>query len=217
MAIPGSLIRWLPCRLSRAPTPRSKVVWGSSRMRFVTPFTGASSSSHSRRRSGGAPGALCQYDAIACSSASFAAEPLMESGSMALGFLVSFVTEIPSPVGTWSLAATGRNLRNHCLEVRHADLEVGSPVAVGVAGDSQRCGASIATLLAMPISSKWDGRSVLSMSANGMVRPCSCPASDRSWQGAPKTRSTPCPRQLISCNRRSRHRYRQELVPRCWP
>ena len=29
-----------------------------------------------------------------------------------------------------------------------------------------------------------------------MVRPCSCPASDRSWQGAPKTRSTPCPRQL---------------------
>ena len=35
-------------------------------------------------------------------------------------------------------------------------------------------------------------------SANGMVRPCSCPASDRSWQGAPKTRSTPCPRQLIA-------------------
>jgi hypothetical protein len=30
------------------------------------------------------------------------------------------------------------------------------------------------------------------LSVNGMVRPCSCPASDRSWQGAPKTRSTPC-------------------------
>jgi len=29
----------------------------------------------------------------------------------------------------------------------------------------------------------------------GMVRPCSCPASKRSWQGAPKTRSTPCLRQ----------------------
>ena len=28
---------------------------------------------------------------------------------------------------------------------------------------------------------------------NGMVRPCSCPVSDRSWQGAPKTRSTLCP------------------------
>ena len=27
---------------------------------------------------------------------------------------------------------------------------------------------------------------------NGMVRPCSCPVSDRSWQGAPKTRSTLC-------------------------
>ena len=27
------------------------------------------------------------------------------------------------------------------------------------------------------------------MSANGMGRPCSCPAGDRSWQGAPKTRS----------------------------
>jgi transposase len=25
-----------------------------------------------------------------------------------------------------------------------------------------------------------------------MVRPCSCAASKRSWQGAPKTRSTPC-------------------------
>ena len=34
------------------------------------------------------------------------------------------------------------------------------------------------------------------MSANGMVRPCSCPASDRSWQGAPKTRSTPCTQTL---------------------
>jgi hypothetical protein len=30
-------------------------------------------------------------------------------------------------------------------------------------------------------------------SGNGMVRPCSCPVSDRSWQGAPKTRSTLCP------------------------
>src|SRR5258708_4790219 len=35
------------------------------------------------------------------------------------------------------------------------------------------------------------------MSANGMVRPCSCPASKRSWQGAPKTRSTPCLRHPI--------------------
>ena len=34
------------------------------------------------------------------------------------------------------------------------------------------------------------------MSVNGMVRPCSCPASKRSWQGAPKTRSTPCLRNL---------------------
>src|SRR5437016_13531016 len=30
------------------------------------------------------------------------------------------------------------------------------------------------------------------MSGNGRVRPCSGPASKRSWQGAPKTRSTPC-------------------------
>ena len=36
------------------------------------------------------------------------------------------------------------------------------------------------------------------MSGNGMVRPCSCPASDRSWQGEPKTRSTPCRRTLNS-------------------
>src|SRR6267378_5184479 len=38
---------------------------------------------------------------------------------------------------------------------------------------------------------------VIGMTANGMVRPCSCPASKRSWQGAPKTRSTPCLRQPI--------------------
>jgi len=30
------------------------------------------------------------------------------------------------------------------------------------------------------------------MTANGMVRPCSGPASERSWQGAAKTRSAPC-------------------------
>src|SRR5450759_4747872 len=35
------------------------------------------------------------------------------------------------------------------------------------------------------------------MSANGMVRPCSCPASILNWQGAPKTRSTPCLRNSI--------------------
>ena len=35
------------------------------------------------------------------------------------------------------------------------------------------------------------------LTANGMVRPCSCPASKRSWQGAPKTRSTPCLRHPI--------------------
>ena len=33
--------------------------------------------------------------------------------------------------------------------------------------------------------------------AFSMVRPCSCPASKRSWQGAPKTRSTPCLRHPI--------------------
>ena len=36
---------------------------------------------------------------------------------------------------------------------------------------------------------------------NGMVRPCSSPASDGSLQGAPKTRSTPCPRQRIAQSR----------------
>ena len=40
-------------------------------------------------------------------------------------------------------------------------------------------------------------RRKLSMTANGMVRPCSCPASKRSWQGAPKTRSRPCLRHPI--------------------
>ncbi len=35
------------------------------------------------------------------------------------------------------------------------------------------------------------------MTANWMVRPCSCSASKRSWQGTPKTRSTPCLRHPI--------------------
>jgi len=34
------------------------------------------------------------------------------------------------------------------------------------------------------------------LTANGMVRPCSGPASKGSWQGAPKTRSTPCQQRL---------------------
>ena len=43
--------------------------------------------------------------------------------------------------------------------------------------------------------------------------PCSCPTGIECWEGAPKTRSTPCHR--IQCpGRRYRHRYRQELVPR---
>src|SRR6266536_5913831 len=49
------------------------------------------------------------------------------------------------------------------------------------------------------------------MSANGMVRPCSRPASNGCWQGAPKTRSTPCHRtstfrlpQSVSISARTR-------------
>ena len=30
---------------------------------------------------------------------------------------------------------------------------------------------------------------------NGMVRPCSCPASERRWHGAASTGARPCPRQ----------------------
>jgi len=52
------------------------------------------------------------------------------------------------------------------------------------------------------------------MSGNGMVRPCSCPASKWSWQGTPKTRSTRCLRYR---DRSDRHRYWQELVPRRGP
>jgi hypothetical protein len=33
--------------------------------------------------------------------------------------------------------------------------------------------------------------------ANGMVRPCSGPASTRSWPGALKSRSTPCLRNSM--------------------
>src|SRR5215813_217021 len=39
---------------------------------------------------------------------------------------------------------------------------------------------------------------MLPKTANGMVRPCSGPASKGSWQGAPKTRSTPCSHKLNS-------------------
>src|SRR5262245_26915186 len=49
----------------------------------------------------------------------------------------------------------------------------------------------------------------MAASLAALVRPCSGPASRRSWQGAPKTRSTPChPAQFW--NRRDRYRYRQE-------
>ena len=33
------------------------------------------------------------------------------------------------------------------------------------------------------------------LQANGMVRPCSCPASERRWTGAASTGARPCPRQ----------------------
>src|SRR5882724_9994292 len=49
-------------------------------------------------------------------------------------------------------------------------------------------------------SDRMTGRST---TANGMVRPCTCPASKRSWQGAPKTRSTPCLRHPIPRSPRS--------------
>src|SRR5215469_2430196 len=48
--------------------------------------------------------------------------------------------------------------------------------------------------------------------ANGMVRPCSGPASKRSWQGVPKKARHVT--QAQCWNRRDRYRYRQELVSR---
>jgi hypothetical protein len=37
----------------------------------------------------------------------------------------------------------------------------------------------------------------MAASLAALVRPCSCPASKRSWRGAPKTRSTPCLRHPV--------------------
>src|SRR6266516_7852415 len=37
----------------------------------------------------------------------------------------------------------------------------------------------------------------MAASLAALVRPCSCPASERSWQGTPKTRSTSCPSRSI--------------------
>jgi len=63
------------------------------------------------------------------------------------------------------------------------------------------------------------------MSANGMVRPCSCPASERSWEGVPKTRSTPCHRHstlrspwsaLISARTHFTWWARIGAEPSCW-
>src|SRR6516164_2581066 len=53
----------------------------------------------------------------------------------------------------------------------------------------------------------------MAASLAALVRPCFGLASKRSWQGAPKTRSTPS-HQAQFWNRRDRYRYRQELVSR---
>src|SRR6266702_5957816 len=53
------------------------------------------------------------------------------------------------------------------------------------------------SVVVQPIDQRPEFRKSSPWSANGMVRPCSCPASKRSWQGAPKTRSTPCLRHPI--------------------
>ncbi len=54
-------------------------------------------------------------------------------------------------------------------------------------------------------------------SANGMVRPCSCPASVRNWQGAPKTRSTPMSQTLNTAIAVIGIDIGKELVPHRWP
>src|SRR5271156_3983395 len=55
-------------------------------------------------------------------------------------------------------------------------------------GDTSDLDAADGHEIDLPVERK----GALPRAVNGMVRPCSCPASDRSWQGAPKTRSTPC-------------------------
>src|SRR5215472_8429009 len=43
-------------------------------------------------------------------------------------------------------------------------------------------------------ASQLEARTAIKNSVNGMVRPCSCPASDESGKGLQRQRSTPCPR-----------------------
>ena len=50
--------------------------------------------------------------------------------------------------------------------------------------------------------------------ANGMVRPYSRPASDRGWSGSPIEGARDASEDQY-LGRRRRHRFRQELVPRC--
>jgi hypothetical protein len=55
----------------------------------------------------------------------------------------------------------------------------------------------------------------MAASLAALVRPCSCPASDTLARGA-KTGARHVTETQRS-DRRDRHRYRQELVPHCWP
>src|SRR6476660_1427952 len=54
----------------------------------------------------------------------------------------------------------------------------------------------------------------MAASLAALVRPCSSSASDRSWLGAAKTRRARHVSAIQLRNRRDRHRYWQELVPR---
>jgi hypothetical protein len=82
------------------------------------------------------------------------------------------------------------------LQAQQANIKIGFPVPLTGPYGTEAQDQVRAGQLAVAQFNDAGGR----MSANGMVRPCSGPASMRSWQGALKTRSTPC---LRNSTRRS--------------
>src|SRR6266481_3239214 len=61
-----------------------------------------------------------------------------------------------------------------------------------------------------------DGSVAVPLSANGMVRPCSRPASNQSWEGASRQGARHVP-DTERYNCRGWYRYRQELFPHRGP
>ena len=116
-----------------------------------------------------------------------AATGALSTGASAFGYAAFAAGTSSTAIGMQAFSGASTTFNGATFDTPTFSNNNGTAIGANAAAGTSATGQNNATALGESATANG-----LNAIANGIVRPCSCPASDGSWEGALKTRSTPC-------------------------